>query len=96
VKGFGKRAAKMDEVRLVAVSGLQITVAVRNPLAKTYVHLNAMVERMNGKLFFGDPFTLMVREDVADSEFRALLESGGVVYVSEDAELPAKETGSAG
>jgi hypothetical protein len=89
LKSFGKKAAKMEEVRLIAVQGERITVLVENPLAKTFVHLNALLERANGKLFRGQPFALSIREEVPDEELRALLQGSAVVYADERLELPA-------
>jgi serine/threonine protein kinase len=88
VKSFAKQAAKMKEVRLVSVQEEQVTVVVERPLAKNYVHLNSLMDRMNNKLFFGERFTLVVRENVSASEIRKLVESPGVAYVSDDIVLP--------
>lgn len=67
---------------------------VERPLAKTYVHLNALMDRANGKLFFGDRFTLAVREDVPPGEIRTLLESSGVAYAADDL-VPAERSPAA-
>jgi serine/threonine protein kinase len=91
VKSFAKQAAKMEEVRLVSVQDEQVTVVVDRPLAKTYVHLNSLMDRMNNKLFFGARFTLVVRENLAGSEIRKLLESTGVAYVGDDVVLPERD-----
>jgi hypothetical protein len=84
MKRFARKAAEMAEVRLVSSQGTQVTVVVERPLAKTYVHLNSLMDGVNGKLFFGDRFTLSVRENVPAGELRSLLESAGVAYVSDD------------
>ncbi|HMB70603.1 MAG TPA: serine/threonine-protein kinase [bacterium] len=84
LKRFAKKASKMSEVRVVSWHETQVTVVVEKPLAKTYVHLNSLMDGLNGKLFFGDRFTLSVRENVPADEVRALLQSSGVVYVSDD------------
>jgi serine/threonine protein kinase len=91
VRGFAKQAAKMQEVRLVSVHDAQVTVIVQQPLAKTYVHLNSLLDRMNNKFFIGERFTLSVREDPPGSEIRRLLESTGVAYVGDDLVLPERD-----
>ena len=91
VKSFAKQAAKMPEVRLVSAHESQVTVVVEQPLAKTYVRLNALVDRMNGKLFFGDRFTIVVREHVGPEELRGLVASSGVAYVSDSVVLPGRD-----
>ena len=83
-----KQAAKMDEVRVVSVQEAQVTVVVERPLAKTFVHLNSLTDRINNKLFFGERFTLAVRENLSDRELRQLLEAAGVAYVADDVVLP--------
>jgi hypothetical protein len=52
--------------------------------AKTYVRANALLDAVNSSMFFGDPFTLVIREDVSPEEERALLASPGVLHVRED------------
>jgi len=93
VRKFAKQAAKMEEVRLVAMQGEQVTVVVERPLAKTYVHLNSLMDRMNGKMFFGPRFALVVREGLPGTEIRRLLESGLVAYVAEGLVLPDRDGG---
>ena len=91
VRKFSSRARKMPEVRLVAQQGGQIVVSVDRAMAKTYVRLNAMIDRINNKRFFGDPFTLVIRDDLAPEELRELLRGVGVQYVRED--VPMENTG---
>ncbi|GJM45238.1 MAG: hypothetical protein DHS20C21_20800 [Gemmatimonadota bacterium] len=87
VKSLAKKAAKMDEVRVVAHRDPQVILVVEAPLAKTFVHLNSMIEQINGKLFFGARFELVVRENLRGQELRTLLAAPGVVYVSDHAIL---------
>ena len=56
---------------------------VENPLAKTYVNLNAAMDRVNRKHYFGRHFTLAIRDSLTDDEQRALLERPGVLFVRE-------------
>jgi tRNA A-37 threonylcarbamoyl transferase component Bud32 len=88
-KRFMNRARKLPEVRIIAVDGLRITVVADKALARTYVRINALVDAMNAKMFFGDPFKVVVRDDLAPEETKALLTSPGVLYVREDREKTA-------
>jgi hypothetical protein len=85
LKRFVAKAQKLPEVRMVAVSGAQVTVVADQAIARTHVRLNALIEGVNTRMFFGDPFTLTVREPMSDDEARALLATSGVLYVREDA-----------
>ena len=83
-KKFTNRARKLQEVRIIAVDGLRITVVADKALARTYVRINALVDAMNAKMFFGDPFKVVVRDDLTPEETKALLTNPGVLYVRED------------
>jgi len=39
---------------------------------------------VNSSMFFGDPFTLVIREGASPEEEKALLSGPGVLYVRED------------
>jgi len=39
-------------------------------------------------MFFGDPFTLVIRDEVSPEDERALLSGPGVLYVREEEALP--------
>ncbi len=56
--------------------------------ARTYVRANALLDAVNSSMFFGDPFTLVIRDDATPEEERALLSSPGVLYVREDEAAP--------
>jgi serine/threonine protein kinase len=85
---FASKAKKLPEVRIVAVDGQRITVVADKALAKTYVRVNSLVEGVNAKMFYGEPFTAVVRDDLSAEELRALLSGPGILYVRpEDAEL---------
>ncbi len=84
-KRFTAKAAKMPEVRLVAWPQKQAIVVVDQIHAKVYLRLNGLMEDLNKKLFFGDPMTVLVRDDVTAEEFRAMLQEPGVLYVRDDA-----------
>jgi predicted Ser/Thr protein kinase len=81
---FVARVRKLPEVRLVALDGMRFTLVADRAQAKTYVRANALLDAVNSSMFFGDPFTLVIREDVSPEEERALLASPGVLHVRED------------
>jgi serine/threonine protein kinase len=84
MKRFSTKVRKMPEVRLIVVRDAQATVVVDRAMAKTYVRINALMEKVNSKRFFGEPFSVVVRDDVADDEVRTLLTGSGVSYVRDD------------
>ena len=59
---------------------------VDKAMAKTYVRINAMMDKLNEKRFFGDPFSVSVRDDLAPDELRGLLRGSGVLHVRDDVE----------
>ena len=64
--------------------GQKITVISDKALARTYVRLNAILDGINSSMFFGEPFSMSVRDDVSEQEERALLQGPGVIYLRED------------
>jgi len=85
-KKFMNKARRLQEVRIIAVDALRITVVADKALARTYVRINALVDAMNARMFFGDPFKVVVRDDLNSEETKALLTGPGVLYVREDRE----------
>jgi predicted Ser/Thr protein kinase len=79
------KMSKMDEIELVALDGMRFTVLARKARARTYVRANAIVDAVNAKMFFGDPFSVVVREDASPEEVKALLSGPGILHVREDA-----------
>jgi hypothetical protein len=77
---------KMEEVRLVTLDGMRLTVLTDGARARTYVRANAVVDGVNSKMFFGDPFSLAVRDDAPPEEVKALLTGPGVLYVRDEDE----------
>jgi hypothetical protein len=86
---FTTKVKKMAEVRLVALDGMRFTIVADNAQARTYVRANAALDAVNGSMFFGDPFSLVVREDVGPEDERALLSASGILYVREPPRVPA-------
>jgi hypothetical protein len=81
---FVSKVRKMPEVRLVALDGMRFTLLADRAQARTYVRANALLDAVNASMFFGDPFTLVIREHAAPEEVKALLSSPGVLHVRED------------
>ena len=86
---FASRIRKLAEVRIVSVDGQLLTVVTDKALARTYVRANALVDSMNARRFFGDPFRVVVRDDLTPQETKALLSAPGILYVREDEEAKA-------
>jgi ElaB/YqjD/DUF883 family membrane-anchored ribosome-binding protein len=81
---FAAKVKKMPEVQIIACHEQQVTVVVDKAVAKTYVRINAMMNKINEKRFFGQPFTVLVRDDASSDEQRSLLRGPGVLHVRED------------
>jgi hypothetical protein len=79
---------KIPEVRLVALDAMRFTVVADRAQAKTFVRANAALDSVNASMFFGDPFTLQIRDQVTPEEEKALLSSPGVLYVREEQPVP--------
>jgi hypothetical protein len=84
MKRFTAKVRKMPEVRIIALQGSRAVVLVDKALAKTYVRVNALMDKVNSKMFYGEPFSVVVRENQDPREERALLEGPGVLYVRKD------------
>jgi predicted Ser/Thr protein kinase len=82
---FVRKVQKMAEVRLVTLDGMRFTVLADRPQARTFVRANAILDTINASMFFGEPFTLAIREPASPEEERALLSGTGVLYVRDDA-----------
>jgi hypothetical protein len=81
---FVSKVKKVAEVRLVALDGMRFTAVVDRAQARTYVRANAALDSVNASMFFGEPFTLVVRDAPTPEEERVLLAGPGVLYVRED------------
>jgi serine/threonine protein kinase len=84
VRRFAKRLKKMDAVRLVVCRERKVTIVVDEVLARTYVRINAHLDRLNSRWFPGDKFEVTTRDDVTGEELRALLQGSGLLYVRDD------------
>jgi len=81
---FVKKAAKIPGVRIVSLDGMRLTVVSDSTQARTYVRLNALLDSVNRRMFFGDPFTMVIRDAATPEDERALLSAPGVLYVREE------------
>jgi len=84
LRRFVARVAKMPEVRAVACRERAVTVVVDSAPARTYVRIHALLERVNDRMFWGEPFTVAVRDDLDEDGERRVLRGGGVLYVRDD------------
>jgi len=83
-KGFVSRVSKLGEVLAVRVADDLITVVATEAKAKVFVRVNTLLEELNQKHFFGDPFRAEVRDDLPPEELQRLLRSPGVLYARKD------------
>ena len=56
---------------------------LRDNLVVDISQANAALDGVNSRMFFGEPFTLVVRDTVTPEEERALLAGTGILYVRE-------------
>ena len=84
LRRFASRVRKMKEVRIIACRDREVTVVVDEALARTYVRINAHLDRLNAKWFPGARFTVRTRDDVAGEELRTLLQGPRVLHVRDD------------
>jgi hypothetical protein len=91
-----KKMNRMEEIRLIALDRMQFTVIADQARARTYVRANAIVDSVNSSMFFGDPFSVVVRDDAAPEEVKALLTGPGILYVRESEPMPEVTTPTQG
>lgn len=80
---FVGRIKAMEEVRAVTLERQRVTIVVDRRLARTYLRAHTLIDAVNARLFFGEPFTVEVRDDLSAEETRALFGSG-LLYVRKD------------
>jgi hypothetical protein len=85
-KQFAARVKKLPEANVVVLRGREVTVLVDRAVAKTYVRINAWMDRINRKMFFGEPFTVSIRDDFTPEQEKELLNGPGVLYVRDYSE----------
>jgi hypothetical protein len=84
IRRFANGAKKMPEVRMIVARDRQVTVVVDQLVARTYVRINAQIDKLNAKWFPGDRFQVSVRDELPAEELRSLLQGSGLLYVRED------------
>jgi hypothetical protein len=82
---FARKVAKIPEVRLIVCEQEKITVGVDRAVGQLYGRINAHLSQCNRKLFFGQPMSVVIRDDLSPAESRRLLAGPGVLYVRDDA-----------
>jgi serine/threonine protein kinase len=81
---FARKVAKIPEVRLIVCMDRKITVGVDRAVGQLYGRINTQLSQCNRKLFFGQPMSVVIRDDLSPEETRQLLAGGGVQYVRDD------------
>ena len=84
VRKFVAKLKKKKEVRLISLHQESLTVVVDEAHDTLYPRISGMVDDINRKLYFGQPITSRVRENVPPSELSQLLQQPGVLYVRRD------------
>jgi serine/threonine protein kinase len=84
LKRFVSRVRNLTEVQAIVVRDSRITVIVDKAQARVYVRVNNLVEKSNGKLFHGEPFDAVVRDDLNEAQLLETLREPGVAYVRKD------------
>jgi serine/threonine protein kinase len=80
---FVRKVAKIPEVRFIACQDRVITVGVDRAVGQLYGRINNQLNFCNRKLFFSEPLSVVIRDDLTTEEMRQLLSSPGVQYVRE-------------
>ncbi len=84
IAAFVKKISKFPEVRLVTAKENKVTVVLDKAPAKVYIRITALVDELNGKLFFGKNVVAEVRSEIPEAEAQTLLTQVGVVFARED------------
>ncbi len=81
---FVRKVARIPEVRFLVCVDRKVTVGVDRAVGQLYGRINNQLNYCNGKLFFGQPFSVVIRHDLSADEVRLMLEGAGVQYVRDD------------
>jgi hypothetical protein len=81
---FVRKVARIPEVRFLVCMDRKVTVGVDRAVGQLYGRINNQLNYCNRKLFFGQPFSVVIRHDLSADEIRQLLEGAGVQYVRND------------
>src|SRR5207249_2705060 len=88
---FVRKVARIPEVRFLVCVDRKISVGVDRAVGQLYGRINNQLNSCNKKLFFGQPFTVVIRHDLNVDELRQLLEGPGVQYVRDDVVFQDKQ-----
>ena len=69
---------------MIVLREREVTIGVDHVVARIYVRVNALLDKLNGRWFFGEKFEARVRDDVSGEELRGMLQGAGVLFVRED------------
>jgi len=92
---FARKVAQIPEVRLIVCGEGKITVGVDRAVGQLYGRINEQLNQCNQKLFFGQPMSVVIRDDLSPEETRQMLAGAGVQYVRDDAIQAHDSTASA-
>jgi len=81
VNRFVKKARKQKEIQLISWDDDNFVVAIEGAAARSYVKLNAILEGVNDRHYYGPPMTMEVRENLSDAELRELAAGSPVRYL---------------
>ena len=83
MKRFVAKVSKFPEVSVITARDDLITVVVENATASLYLRINGLTETLNGKLFYGEPLQVAIRDDIDAETLQSILREPGVRYVRE-------------
>ena len=81
---FSEKVGKIEGVRIITREGNRVVVVADRAVAKTYVRVNALMDQVNSRMFYGDPFEVSVQDGLGQEEERKLLQGTGVAFVRQD------------
>jgi len=96
VRRFVAKLKKKTEVRVICLHQESLTVVVDEAQGTLYSLISGMVEGINRRLYFGQPVTSRVRENVPPSELSQILQQPGVLYVRKDVAALARASATGG
>ena len=96
VRKFVAKLKKKKEVQLISLTQDNLTVVVDQAQDTLYPLVTGLVEGINRKLYFGQPLTSRVRENLLPVELAQILQSAGVLYVRKDVSAIARTSTGTG
>jgi hypothetical protein len=68
-------------VQFIVCENSKITVGVDRAVGQLYGRIIAQLNHCNGKMFHGQPMSVVIRHDLSAEEIQKLLATAGVQYV---------------